>query len=146
MPSSRIRLPLERGELRRLVSERRREVQTLLAGRNYSGAYYLAGYIVELALKVCIAKNMRRNVIPLREHINSIYTHDLEKLVVVAELIDALKRAGSTNGDLASNWATVAKWDEQSRYRRSSRSNAMALYRAITDEPNGVLPWIAQHW
>lgn len=146
MAASRIRLPLRRSELRLLVGDRRKEVEALLASRNYSGAYYLAGYIVELALKVCIAKNMRRNVIPVRQFIDSIYTHDLDKLLGVAELRDQMMRDRNANEDLDVNWSTVVGWNEESRYKRWNRSEATTLYEAIMDEQNGVLRWIAQHW
>jgi hypothetical protein len=66
MPGSSSRLPLRRTELKRLVDDRAQEAAALLASRNYSGAYYLSGYIVELAIKVCIAKEMQRHVIPAR--------------------------------------------------------------------------------
>jgi hypothetical protein len=146
MAVGRIRLPLARNELKRLVEERRKEVEALLASRNYSGAYYLSGYIIELALKVCIAKNMRRNVIPARQFIDSIYTHDLDKLIGVADLRDNLTQEGRLSDDFTANWKEVSLWNEESRYRRWTRSDAMSLYRAITDEDHGVLRWIMQYW
>jgi hypothetical protein len=146
MPPSRVRLPLRRSELKQLVQDRRDEVKALVANRNYSGAYYLSGYIVELALKVCIAQNMQRNVIPVRQYINDIYTHDLNALMRVAELGVHFKNAQTTDADLESNWKIVEAWNEESRYKRWSKREAADLYEAISDAQHGVLPWIMQFW
>src|SRR5262245_35023286 len=100
MPSSKLRLPLRRSELKQLVQHRQHEVEAVLANRDYSGGYYLSGYIVELALKVCIAKNMQRNIIPVRQYINDIYTHDLNALMRVAELSVRFKAAQTVDVDL----------------------------------------------
>lgn len=146
MPASRARVQLRRGELKRLVEERTREAAALLASRNYSGAYYLAGYIVELAIKVCIANEMQRHVIPARQHIDSIYTHDLEKLIGVAELTGAFRDARSADTVLNTYWDTVKIWNQDARYQRWSRVEATELYRAITDEQHGVLRWVKLFW
>lgn len=49
-------MQISKKDLKILSEVRLEEEQSLLANRYYSGAYYLAGYSVELALKACIAK------------------------------------------------------------------------------------------
>jgi hypothetical protein len=89
---------------------------------------------------------MRKNVIPVKQLIDSIYTHDLERLIAVAELRDDLTRDRNANEELDANWSAAVAWNEESRYRRWSKSEAMDLYEAIADERNGVLQWIVQRW
>jgi hypothetical protein len=45
---------VNRAEFQKLADLRAREAGVLLAARCYDGAYYLAGYAVECALKACI--------------------------------------------------------------------------------------------
>ena len=44
------------------------------------GAYYLAGYAIECALKACIAKATRRYDFPDRKKVDASHTHDLREL------------------------------------------------------------------
>ena len=55
---------MNRNDLKGLALIRLREATILLANGEYSGAYYLAGYAVECALKPCIAKQTRRHDFP----------------------------------------------------------------------------------
>lgn len=79
---------------RRLSDLRLRERKALFGQRLYSGAYYLAGYSVECALKACICKNMRRAEFPPdRKSLDNIYTHDLDKLITGAGLMPRQQKA-----------------------------------------------------
>ena len=51
---------MNRKDLQRLTRLRLAEARVLLAAAKYDGAYYLAGYAVECALKACIAKQIKR--------------------------------------------------------------------------------------
>ena len=68
-------------DLQKLASLRIKEAKTLLDNDRYEGAYYLAGYAVECALKACIAKKTKRFDFPDKELANKSYTHKLEALV-----------------------------------------------------------------
>ena len=37
-------------------------------------------------------------------------------------------------------------WTEHSRYDNTAETAARELYEAITNVPDGVLPWIKRHW
>jgi HEPN domain-containing protein len=56
---------MNRDTLQRISNQRRREVAVLLEAGLYAGAYYLAGYAVECALKACIAKKTARGNVRL---------------------------------------------------------------------------------
>lgn len=51
---------MKRQDLRELALLRLKEAQVLFANGCWSGAYYLAGYAIECALKACIAKKTER--------------------------------------------------------------------------------------
>jgi len=68
-----------------LSETRRQEAVALLSADHYPGAYYLAGYSVECALKACVAKQVKRFDFPDKKLANAAFTHDLEQLVKVAE-------------------------------------------------------------
>jgi hypothetical protein len=77
---------VNRVDLQRLADTRLDEAGILLRAGKYSGAYYLAGYAVECGFKACIAKTTRKHSYPDRDLANKCYTHDVERLVDLAEL------------------------------------------------------------
>ena len=78
---------MNRGDLKNLALTRLKEVEVLLTNRQYSGAYYLSGYVIECALKACIAKQTHEFEFPDKKTVMDSYTHDLEKLVKIAKQI-----------------------------------------------------------
>jgi hypothetical protein len=47
----------------------------------------------------------------------------------------------------AKNWFIVRNWSEASRYDGSiTPEQASNLFRAVTDEANGVLAWLKKQW
>ena len=47
---------MNKSDLENLVDIRVSEAQVLLESENFQGSYYLAGYAIECAIKVCIVK------------------------------------------------------------------------------------------
>jgi HEPN domain-containing protein len=138
---------MNRVELQVLSELRLREARSLLAGGFPDGAYYLAGYSVECALKACIAKRTREHDFPAKpESVKEIYTHDLTKLLKESGLKPLLEVAYRSNLVLKARWDIVQRWSEQSRYERRDTSAADAIIKAIEDDPGGILPWIKLHW
>ena len=134
-------------EFQVLAEQRLVEAKALLDLEKWDGAYYLAGYAVELALKACIIKTlMATDAFPDREFSKNCYTHVIETLVKLAKLDEALKLAMDTDRYLFNNWTTVRDWSEQKRYHRIDKTEAEALYAAIADDTHGVLPWIKTQW
>jgi len=81
-----VRIPVNRADFQKLSRLRIKEAKALLDGGLYSGAYYLAGYAVECALKACIAKLTKEHDFPDREVVNKSWSHRLSQLVEVAGL------------------------------------------------------------
>jgi hypothetical protein len=118
----------------------------LLASRQYSGAYYLAGYAVECALKAVIAKQTRRFEFPDKERVNKSFTHKLDDLLKLAGLENVWLAAIITNPTQLNNWAVIKDWSESSRYRVIPRQEAVDLTGAINDPIDGMLMWLTQYW
>ena len=111
------------------------------------GAYYLAGYAVECALKACIAKQTQRHEFPKKSLANRAYTHDLGELLKLSGLEPEFKKEMKKNRALELNWAVVKDWKEQSRYETSvSRADANDLYSACVARKHGILSWIRKKW
>jgi HEPN domain-containing protein len=138
---------MNRAELQQLTRDRIRDAKALLAAGRWAGAYHMAGYAVECGLKSCvIAYLLRTDLFPERKYSEQCWTHDLERLVVLAGLGTALGAATTADAELDKYWTIVKDWDESSRYARTTRTKAVILYKAITDKKHGVLSWIKCHW
>lgn len=121
------------------------DARVLLRNGNNEGAYYLVGLAVECGLKSAIARKTQRHDFPPKPTIVSgMYVHDLNKLLVAADLETSLNVAAANNPALKANWLLVKDWTVDSRYLINGRS-AQDLYRAVTGR-NGVLGWLRQHW
>ena len=125
---------------------RLKEATALLKLGLLDGAYYLAGYAVECALKACIAKGTQRGEFPDRRKVESSHSHKLWDLVKVAGLEDAHLEQAGRDPDFRTNWDLVQSWSEQSRYRRHRSESAQALLGAVGDQRHGVISWIKLHW
>ena len=137
---------ITKNDLEKLAVIRLEDADLLLRNGRASSAYYLAGYALELALKVCISNQMQSAVIPDRGFINDIYTHKLDKLLGLAGLSTQFTVDSNENQKLAANWAIVTKWNEESRYEFWDPLSAAGLLEAISDPNNGVFQWVKKHW
>jgi hypothetical protein len=136
---------MKRKDFQQLSALRLKEARVLLQNHCWEGAYYLAGYAAECALKACIAKGTERHDFPEKKRVNASYTHDLEELLVLAGLKPALDRAVDAHPEVNAGWKLVRSWKEDSRYNRPSREDAEDLVRALGDR-NGMLRWSRLHW
>ena len=79
---------------------------------------------------------------PNKKTVTDSYTHDLEKLVRVAQLYPTLETGRRSDPAFANNWLVVKDWSEESRYQKYTRQEATAIYLAITEPNQGVLQWV----
>ena len=137
---------MNRTDLQALAITRLTEAKSLLAAGHPSGAYYLAGYAVECALKAVIAKRTRQHDFPDKQDVLDSYIHDLRRLAKPARLAELLQKQIETNIPFRQNWRTVSSWSEASRYETYDQAMAGDMIAAVEDFTEGVLPWIMQYW
>ena len=103
-------VPIYRRDFKILAELRAEEVRILLAKGKQQGAYYLAGYAVECALKACIAKKTKRFEFPAKaEYIRKLYAHELDKLLSLAGLDAQLNKDMAANKVLKANRRSILR-------------------------------------
>lgn len=131
----------DRAALQRLAQERLAEARLLLANGYPSGAYYLAGYVLECALKAIIARQFRADEIPDLKRVSKIYSHDLSQLMDIAGLKSVLEAEIAARPDLKKRWAIAAEWSERARYEFWTDERASAILDAIGGD-EGLFEWL----
>lgn len=138
---------MNRSDLQQLANLRLAEAQTLLSAGHAAGAYYLAGYAIECALKACIAKGVQQYDFPDKEKVVQSYSHNLVQLLKTAGLEGTLDGAIKQNKALAANWAVVKDWNESKRYDLAIvLRDATDIIAAVSNPADGFLPWLTLHW
>jgi HEPN domain-containing protein len=139
-------MALLRGDLQVLAETRAREATALLRAGLHDGAYYLAGYAVECALKACIAKKTRLHEFPDKDRVKAAWTHNLQQLLAAAELSPEFDRQRAANAGFEVSWSVVKDWSEEARYETRTPQEAQSLITAVTDPKIGVLEWLRLYW
>lgn len=137
---------MNRADLKKISQIRLNESKILLHKRQFSGSFYISGYIIECALKACIARKTKKGEFPDKDAVSQSYTHDLTQLVRVSGLEYNLDKEIKKNKNFEINWTTVKDWSEQSRYEFHNQNEAQDLLKAIVDSREGVLQWIKRYW
>ena len=154
---------MNRAELQQLAEMRLSDAKKLLfLGGNDDGAFYIAGYAVECALKAVIAKEWQvivadwvqtqsPNQFPSGNDLvlskQKYHVHNIKQLQKLARLDDLLATDRRVNSDLDLNWKEAESWSETARYELTRpRQDAVQLVEAISDPVNGVLQWIKNYW
>lgn len=137
---------MNRKDLQSLSRTRLAEAKALLASGHPDGAYYLAGYAIECALKACIAKGTQRHDFPDKILVDRSYTHSIKELVRVANLEEARRAVVTRDRFFERNWDLVLRWSEQSRYLEVDPQRARDLIDAIGHRKHGVMQWLKHYW
>ena len=142
---------VNRTELRQLAEDRVLDAQALLdapGGGRWSAAYYLAGYAVECGLKACVLAQVERTgeIFIDKKFSEKCFTHNLTALIDLGGLKNQHQGLLQSNLVFSRFWGVTVEWTEASRYRQKAEADARKLFEAITNMPDGVLPWIQQHW
>lgn len=115
--------------IRNLATLRLEEAEILIQHNKPDGAFYLAGYSVELMLKAKIAERLGVSSLfadqPLAVELFSdskrlrdfVKTHNLELLLVLSGLRPAYVQAKATSRTFAKFDRLLWSWSEQLRYR-----------------------------
>ena len=141
---------MNRSTFRKLAEARLLDAKALLKAKRYDAAHYLAGYVIECALKACIAKKTRLYDFPPKDTNRDFYIHELEKLVKVAGIENFFKRDRSSDAQLARYWEIVKDWKpDVIRYDLRGMVDAKTVKTflfAIEDKQHGVLQCLSKYW
>ncbi len=119
----------------------------LFAAAAFEGAYYLAGYAIECALKACVAKQIQEFDFPDKRLAERSYTHDLVQLLHISGVEATFADAIRADKALGWSWGTLKEWSEANRYRLDvTQKSAEDMLAAVGNETSGVLSWLKRHW
>lgn len=138
-----------RVELKNLSKTRLKEVKALYNKRLYDGASYLAGYVIELALKARICKVLNIDYPDEGEISKSFKTHKLDILIKLGGLYNKFDDELNTNTNFKINWSLIKTWSEEFRYQPAGTNNqndVEDLIAAIENPHDGILTWIKKRW
>jgi HEPN domain-containing protein len=138
----------EKTTFQQLAKFRIDEAKVLLSDGQPSGAYYLAGYAIECALKAIIAKQFRADEIPDKSLVNRVYTHDLPELLRLAGLESELDAARRADSELDRRWSIVKNWKEQARYSVWTNNDASSIIDGVIGDgrSGGLFQWLIARW
>ena len=140
---------MSRAEWQQLAERWLVDAKALLDAHRWSAAYYLAGYAVECGLKACVLVRVAATpevIFETKKFSESCWTHSVVELVKQAGLESARAADASANPRFREHWQLVKDWNENVRYQTVSHQKAKKLFAAVTDSPNGVMPWIRVRW
>jgi HEPN domain-containing protein len=133
---------LSKSRLIELADAKLEDARFLLSHGRPGNAYYLTGYAVELLFKAVLSSRFRTDTIPSRELVREIFTHDLTKLLNLADLRQDLADLQDADPQFRGRWEVVLRWKESSRYESRDTNEAAELLDAIDDSQHGVLRWL----
>jgi hypothetical protein len=147
-------------EIRNLARQRLSEAEILYQNGKYDGAFYLAGYSVELTLKAKICDRLgipnlfdetdssTNSIKGIGEIRKTLKTHNLFTLLIFSGLKQKFDIDKATNIELAkANSLLFNAWDENARYKPCGHMLDKDVEKLITllSQPNGILTWIEQN-
>lgn len=112
-------------DLMAIARARLQDVEILLGSNRADVAEYLCGYVVELALKARICRQLNWAGFPETrkefENYASFRTHKLEVLLSLSGQEQRIK------AEYLNEWSAVEKWDPESRYRLIGQADFMQV-------------------
>lgn len=147
-------------EIKKLAQTRLEEAEILCHAGKYDGAYYLAGYSIELTLKARICEKW--DIDDLFDESNKaiadgfrrkIKTHDIAELLIFCGLSKKLQREKARNRILMKTYADFIaptdknnKWSDQVRYSLAIGGSLKEIFVkdfiTLLKDQQGLLEWI----
>ena len=108
-------------DIQTLADLRLEEAEYLSKGGYLDGAFYLAGYSIELYLKAKSAENLDvfdfySQYAPKSDLSKTFLIHNLERLVLLSGLQTKFSAARNVDVSLDNCWETIRTWSEIRRY------------------------------
>ncbi len=144
-------------EIRKLAKQRLQEAEILYKNGMCDGAFYLAGYSVELTLKAKICERLgipnlfdeansdANSIKGIGEIRKTLKTHNLFTLLIFSGLKVKFDNDKAINKDLAkANSLLFSAWDENARYKPCGHMLDKDVEKLINllSGTNGILSWI----
>jgi len=125
-----------------IAQDRLCEARSLSQRRLHTGSAYIAGYVLEIQLKAEFSVKFCGGFLNIYNPPNPIRTHDLNKLLHLAQLEAAVRQMEYTKPGLFDNWMLARDWDPEYRYQRLPKAEASELFEAVSDKRCGVAQWL----
>lgn len=137
-------------EFKDLAEARLEEAKILGEEGYYDGACYLAGYVIESALKARICKVLDLDTYPTSGKLGKAFkTHELQDLVKLAGLKKELEEKQDKKEDFYTYWSLLTDWSVDARYEpvgSNEKQNAQEIIEALEDPEEGVFTWLKMKW
>jgi hypothetical protein len=114
-----------------------------------NGAFYLAGYAVELYLKAKICESLKLpnfydQYAPKSDLSKTFLIHNLERLMLLSGLLLEFEAEKRINDAFRLDWLTIQDWSEKSRYDLRGSRSVSDTTQFITAIKN-LIQWIKTH-
>ena len=143
-------------DIEALADEKLNDAECLFDNKRYDGAYYLAGYSVELLIKAKVCKtlgisdffdfNNPAKTKLAAKNIDNIYkpyrVHDDAQLIVLSGIYTKFQEDMSIDPIFKKHWSIVSKWDENSRYLTGKSDKDVQNFIISIKE---IMQWIRKH-
>ena len=136
-------------DIQNLADLRIKEAVKLQRSKFYDGAFYLAGYAVELYLKAKICENMDvpdfyDTHVPKSDLSKTFLIHNLDRLVLLSGLYTKFEAAKKTVPNLTDHWDKVLTWSEKSRYNNPNTKTEIEALEFI-ESAKIIIKWIKKN-
>ena len=159
-------------EIRKIAEQRLKEAEILFENDMLDGAFYLAGYSVELTLKAkiserfdvpnlfyapydndnyenkkqCLEKSSNERLAKTKKQIRSmVQTHDFDVLMLFCGLHSKYLTFIQSNQDVYTNIMLVETWTTNIRYKKIgsiTKEQVEKIILFLKDKNEGLLQWI----
>lgn len=145
-------------QIKKLAYERLEEAVILCDNEKFNGAFYLAGYSIELMLKAKVCEHLdvdnlfdeQCDIYGVAEVRKAIKTHNISVLILFSGLRLKFEAAKSTNKILMQTHTRLfttsgrCLWNEQARYQPVGSQEAENVQKIIEllQHEEGILKWI----
>ena len=135
-------------EIRNIAALRLADAETLYQNSRYDGAFYLAGYALELSFKAKICECLKIDDFystHVKSELSKVYlVHDISKLLLLSGLYTLCEAEKSTDNALMQDWSYVVKWSEKSRYD-SHGTHTEGDVQNLINAVKQLMQWISRH-
>lgn len=145
--------------IKKLAYLRLEEAKILAEHKKYDGAYYLAGYSLELMLKAKVCDHLdiddlfdeQCQMYGISEVRKALKTHDITVLLLFSGLKNKFESEKSRNRGFMTATASLfdvkgkCLWSEQLRYHIGKSENQVRDFIETLDGEQGLIKWIEQN-